>query len=113
MKNITAEEAASVIKEWGVNCDNFVACNCRQTMYGGNPHDNSIEIGEYFSKCLKIVADIGIKAIYACTSFEQSASFQPAKSADVKKPCCDNPDIIRHYDLKERFCKNCDSPDSL
>jgi len=60
-KKVSIEEAISVIGEWGVDCDNFVACNHRQFLVGGDPTDNSIELSEYFLKCLKLVCDLGIK----------------------------------------------------
>ena len=62
MKGISIEEAVGVIKEWGVDCDNFVAMKYCQSMHGGEPSDNSIELSEYFLECLKIVCDLGIKA---------------------------------------------------
>jgi len=61
-KKISTEEAVNIIKEWGVDCDNFVAMNCKQSMVSGDPNDNSIELSEYFSECLKIVCSLGIKA---------------------------------------------------
>lgn len=57
---ISVDEAIGVIKEWGVDCDNFVAHNYRQFLIGGEPTDNSIDLSEYFSKCLKTVCDLGI-----------------------------------------------------
>ena len=59
---ISIDEAIGVIKEWGVDCDNFVANNYRQTMQGGDPSDNSIALSEYFLNCLKMVCDLGIKS---------------------------------------------------
>lgn len=54
-------EAVEVIKEWGVDCDNFVAMNFKNRMVGGDVDDNSMELSEYFQDCLKIVTDFGIK----------------------------------------------------
>ena len=78
--NISTEEAVEVIKEWGVDCDNFVAHNYSHRMVSGGPTDNSIELGEYFLKCLKIVTDLGLQS-----------QAQPQDSADDKNcPKCGN-----------------------
>jgi len=61
-KEISDNEAVKVIEEWGVDCDNFVAHKCKQFMTGGEPNDNSIELGDYFLGCLRVVCGIGIKA---------------------------------------------------
>ena len=53
-KKIYIKEAVGVIKEWGVDCDNFDAHNYRQYMLG-------IECTNYFLECLKIVVDLGFK----------------------------------------------------
>ena len=60
-KPYTDKEAFETIKEWGVDVDNFVTCNYRQTMCGGDPSDNSIELGDYFMDCLRIVTEFGIE----------------------------------------------------
>ena len=62
MKEPTQEEAIKVIKEWGVDLDNFVAVNFENFMVGGDVGDNSFDLCNYFLKCLKIVTDLGIKS---------------------------------------------------
>ena len=62
-KDISIKEATGVIKEWGVDCDNFVAHNYSQSLHNGNPSDNSQELAQYFLACLKIVCDLGIKLL--------------------------------------------------
>ena len=62
MRTISLDEAVGVIKEWGVDCDNFVAHNYHPVMFGGEPTDNSVEMGEYFLHCLRKVCDLGINA---------------------------------------------------
>ena len=59
---ISIGEAIYIIKEWGVDCDNYVAQNYKQYLVGGEPTDNSIQLSEYFLKCLKTACDLGIKA---------------------------------------------------
>ena len=61
-KEISVKEAVKVIKEWGVDCDNYVAHTYRQYMYGGDPCDNSMECANYFIECLKLVCYLGIKS---------------------------------------------------
>ena len=58
---IEVEKAIETIKEWGVDCDNFVACNYQQTIFAGDPYDNSQECADYFLECLKIVVELGLK----------------------------------------------------
>ena len=61
-KEIKISEAVNVIEEWGIDCDNFVANMVNYySINGGDPDDNSIELGEYFLSCLKTVCDLGIK----------------------------------------------------
>ena len=62
-KEISIKEATEVIKEWGVNCDNFVAHNYSQSLHNGNPSDNSQELAQYFLACLKLVCNLGIKLL--------------------------------------------------
>ena len=58
---ISTDEAIGIIKKWGVDCDNFVACNYHQIMVGGYLSDNSQECADYFLECLRIVTAIAIK----------------------------------------------------
>lgn len=62
MEKPSTEEAIKTIKEWGVDCDNFIANNYVQYLQDGDPYDNSHECADYFLECLKIVCDLGIKA---------------------------------------------------
>ena len=62
MKEVSIEEAVKTINEWGVDCDNFVAHNYRQSLVSGEPTDDSVELSEYFLNCLKVVCDLGIKS---------------------------------------------------
>jgi hypothetical protein len=62
IKEIPVKEAIKIINEWGVNCDDFVAHNYRQFLVDGDPTDNSIDLSEYFLKCLEIVCGLGIKS---------------------------------------------------
>ena len=58
---ISTSVAIKTIKEWGVDCDNFVAQNFKQTFIGGEANDNSISLSEYFLECLKIVTNLGLQ----------------------------------------------------
>ena len=60
--DISIDEAVGVIKEWGVDCDNFVSVHYQQKLYGGEPSDNSMECAQYFHTCLTMVCNLGIKA---------------------------------------------------
>ncbi len=59
-KEITLEEARSVIKEWGIDSDNYSCVNLKQYMHGGDASDNSIQTHGYHQKCLQIVVDAGL-----------------------------------------------------
>lgn len=58
---ILKETAIGVIKEWGVDCDNYVACNYHQYLHDGVSSDNSRECADYFLGCLRIVIDLGLQ----------------------------------------------------
>lgn len=62
MTKITQEEAIKTIKEWGVDCDNYVAHNYKQYLVGGEPYDTSQECADYFLECLKIVTGLDLKS---------------------------------------------------
>lgn len=58
--DVDLKEAIKVIEEWGINEDDFIAHKVKYSLTGGEPNDNSIELGEYFEKCLKIIVDLGL-----------------------------------------------------
>lgn len=62
-KEITFEEAKKIISEYGIDPDNFIQVGFKQFLNGyGDADDNSEDLFNYHSRCLKIIVTEGLKA---------------------------------------------------
>ena len=55
------EDAYELIRQWGLNSDDFIAKNFQHRMYDGYANDNSIELSDLYIDSLQTIFDFGLK----------------------------------------------------